>query len=602
MTKKLALVLAVLMVLGLCLTACQSTPATSDPTQAPADTAATEAPKADATQAPATNDDKKDDEPAKTDDQPTTEPGAIADDPNFNPSGWPIVKEQESIHVLCSRSTYAPEDLNELYILQQAEAITNVHVNFESYTDTTYTEKLNIILASGTYPDVISNGMNALRQAQYGMQQHILIDQNELIDTYMVELQRLFDEKPALRAYSTSADGCMYALPELNEGGWMQNGNNMIINQSWMDELDLEMPTTLDEFKEVLKAFKENDCNGNGDATDEVPLYTLLNLVGYNSANTGLQHFFGSFGVDMNTNYWDADEKGNVFFTGTTEEYKNAVKWLRDLAKEGLLSTLGFSSDWDTFRAAFNQEPYVYGTFGIWEIGDGFTSPNGPIEYEFLKPLKGLNGEDPVFGVNKYPGYNPSKWAITVDCKKPYLLARYGDYYYQKDVSLTCIEGAIDGPNPRLVPCTICNNGRALMVNTDIPEGQTILQFRDQNFAAWFPWGVTREYYDERLHLHFTDRKVNYIDHDLKPYADQYTVPGTLMFTVEEAELVNQIQSDIRDYCNRKGVEWVMGDADIDAEWDSYCNELKAMRVDEYIAAAQAAYTRFQETMAKYAK
>ncbi len=582
MTKKLALVLAVLMVLGLCLTACQSTPATSDETKAPA--AATEAPKAD---------EPKGDEPAG-------EPENTTGDDNFNPSGWPIVKEKESIHVLCSRSTYAPEDLNELYILQQAEAITNVHVDFESYTGTTYTEKLNIILASGSYPDVISDGMNALRQAQYGMQQHILIDQNELIDTYMTELQRLFDEKPALRAYSTSADGCMYALPELNEGGWMQNGNNIIINQSWMDDLGLEMPTDLNEFKDVLKAFKENDCNGNGDANDEVPLYTLLNLVGYNSANTGLQHFIGAFGVNVTTNYYDADENGKVFFTGTTEEYKNAVKWLRELAAEGLLSTLGFSSDWDTFLAAFNQEPFVYGCFGIWEIGDGFTSPNGPIEYEFLAPLKGLNGEDPVFGINQYPGYNPSKWAITIDCKKPYLLARYGDYYYQKDVSLTCIEGAIDGPNPRLVPCTVCNNGRALMVNTDVPEGQTILQFRDQNFAAWFPWGVTRAYYDERLHLHFTDRKVQHIDNDLKPYADTSAVPGTLMFTVEEAELVNQIQSDIRDYCNRRGVEWVSGQGDIDADWDSYIAELKAMRVDEYINAVQAAYDRFQQTMAKY--
>jgi len=189
-----------------------------------------------------------------------------------------------------------------------------------------------------------------------------------------------------------------------------------------------------------------------------------------------------------------------------------------------------------------------------------------------------------------------------VDCEKPYLLARYGDYYYQKDVSLTCIEGAIAGPNPRLVPFTVCNNGRALMVNTDIPEGQTILQFRDQNFASWFPWGVTREYYDERLHLHFTDRKVQHIDNDLKPYADPTYVPGTLMYTVEEAEVVNAIQSDIRDYANRKGVEWVMGTADIDAEWDTYLNELKAMRVDEYIQHSQAAYSRFLETMAKYAK
>lgn len=598
MTKKLALVLAVLMVLGLCLTACQSTPATSDE---PAPAAATEAPKADdqpaATEAPKTDDKKeeeKKDEPAEVEN--------TTGDANFNPSGWPVVKEKENIEVLCSRSTYAPEDLNELYILQQAEAITNVHVNFESYTGTTYQEKLNIILASGTYPDVISNGISALMQAQYGMQQHILIDQNELVDTYMTELQRLLDEEPALRAYSTSADGCLYALPELNAGGWMPHGSNMIINQNWLDELDLEMPTTLAEFETVLQAFKDNDCNGNGDATDEVPLYALLNLSGYQSSNTSPIHLINSFGQVLDSNYYDADENGKIYFTGGTEEYKAAVKWLRDLAAKGLFSTLGFSSDWDTFNAAFNVEPFVYGCFGIWEIGDGFTSPNGPIEYEFVPALKGLDGQDPVYSVNPYPGYNPTKWCITIDCEKPYLYARYGDYYYQKDVSLTCIEGAIDGPNPRLIPCTICNNGRALMVNTDVPEGMTILMFRDNNFASWFPWGVTRAYYDERLHLHFTDRKVKYIDEVLRPYADKSYVPGTLMYTVEEADRVNQIKSDIRDYCNRKGVEWVMGTADIDAEWDTYFNELKAMGLDDYLNHTQAAYDRFVANMAKYNK
>jgi len=581
MTKKLALVLAILMVLGLCLTACQSTPADSaDPTKAPA---------ADTNTGDATTGDD-----AATGDDATTDDANTTGDANFNPSGWPVVKEKEELHVLCSRSTYAPEDLNELYIVQQAETITNVHINFESYTSSTYTEKYNIILASGEYPDVISDGMSTLLQAQYGMDEGVFIKQDELVDTYMTELQRLYDEKPFLRAYGTSADGYLYALPELNEGGWMQSGNMQIINTAWLDELGLDMPTDLASFKETLQAFKDNDCNGNGDATDEVPLYALLNLVGYNSANTGLQNLFSAFGIAMQTSYLDADENGTVFFQGATEEYKAAIKWFRELAAEGLLSTVGFSSDWDTFNAAFNQEPYQYGVFGIWEIGDGFTSPNGPIEYDFVPPLKGLNGEDPVTYVNPYPGYNCTKWVITRDCEKPYLAARYADYYYQQDVSLTCIEGAIDGPNPRLIPCTVCNNGRALMVSTDIPEGMTILMFRDQNFASWFPWGVTRAYYDERLHLHFTDRKVQHIDNQLKLYADPNVVPG-LMYTVDEAEEVNQILADLRDYTNRRGVEWVMGTGDVDADWDAYIEELKAMRMETYVKHAQAAYTRFIE-------
>ena len=39
------------------------------------------------------------------------------------------------------------------------------------------------------------------------------------------------------------------------------------------------MPTTTDEFYQVLKAFKEQDPNGNGKA-DEIPMTTSLDVGG----------------------------------------------------------------------------------------------------------------------------------------------------------------------------------------------------------------------------------------------------------------------------------------------------------------------------------
>ena len=47
------------------------------------------------------------------------------------------------------------------------------------------------------------------------------------------------------------------------------------INTQWLDNLGLEMPTTTEEFYQVMKAFKEQDANGNGDLNDEIPLSTV---------------------------------------------------------------------------------------------------------------------------------------------------------------------------------------------------------------------------------------------------------------------------------------------------------------------------------------
>lgn len=43
------------------------------------------------------------------------------------------------------------------------------------------------------------------------------------------------------------------------------------VDKKWMDELGLKEPTSLDELYTVLKAFKDNDVNGNGDKNDEIP-------------------------------------------------------------------------------------------------------------------------------------------------------------------------------------------------------------------------------------------------------------------------------------------------------------------------------------------
>ena len=60
-----------------------------------------------------------------------------------------------------------------------------------------------------------------------------------------------------------------------------------VINKTWLDQLGLEVPTTVDEFTECLKAFRDaGDLNGNGIA-DEVPLATRF----------GSDDTFGSYDI-----------------------------------------------------------------------------------------------------------------------------------------------------------------------------------------------------------------------------------------------------------------------------------------------------------------
>ena len=86
----------------------------------------------------------------------------------------------------------------------------------------------------------------------------------------MPNLSKILDEHPDIRAAITMDDGCIYGLPAGEQMGTAGVGKAedyniytipqySMINKTWLDELGLEVPTTLDELHDVLVAFIEND-------------------------------------------------------------------------------------------------------------------------------------------------------------------------------------------------------------------------------------------------------------------------------------------------------------------------------------------------------
>ena len=92
---------------------------------------------------------------------------------------------------------------------------------------------------------------------------------NDLIEEHAPNLKKFFDEKPHIKSAISAADGNMYYIPYLPDGKY---GRAYFIRYDWLDALELDVPETVDEFEAVLRAFKTQDPNGNGEA-DEVPYF-----------------------------------------------------------------------------------------------------------------------------------------------------------------------------------------------------------------------------------------------------------------------------------------------------------------------------------------
>ena len=87
----------------------------------------------------------------------------------------------------------------------------------------------------------------------------------------MPNVAKMFEDHPELRVLSTDENGAIYGIPNYRSL-WPRTNRVLYINKTWLDNLGLQVPTTMDELEEVLIAFKNEDPNGNGDTKDEIPL------------------------------------------------------------------------------------------------------------------------------------------------------------------------------------------------------------------------------------------------------------------------------------------------------------------------------------------
>ena len=519
---------------------------------------------------------------------------------NFNKTGWPIVKEQVTLNVYGSRDSNALQDYNDYILIQQMEEKTNVHIEWELVEDTAYAERRNIRLGSGDLPEVVMNGLSLAEIIRYGTEGSFR-QLEDLQKEYCPQLMAAYEQVPTMKAVCTMPDGHTYTFPMYGSSPWGGIMRIGAINTDWLKAVNMEMPTNLNEFKDVLIAFRDKDPNGNG-KKDEIPLGFAGALYStFNGWDYGLNFLGDSFRAPSNTNLLDLRD-GKVTFVAATEEYKNFVKWMHELYAEGLIEESGFSQNVDQFKGKLTAEEPLYGVVGVWEIGDDMADMNAYDHWDYLDPMDGPNGEKvlPYCTVGGASGGSPGYWAVTTACKQPEIACRVADYFYDEMTSLELAEGRFgEKVDPaqqiRQVPCTVCNDGVAHMIG-DPPEGINTQTFRLKCCPGsnHLPGFYTIEGVKKYQHLHYTDKKAAKIE-SLAKICDTERI-GILNYTTEEAEVVSQVQADIITFANRRAAEWVLN-GKIDEEWDAYLSELESRNLSGMLAVMQAAQDRYEASL-----
>lgn len=170
------------------------------------------------------------------------------------------------------------------------EEETGVKVNIERYPFEIAQEKLTLALNSENYADCIGGWTLKVNDIlTLGMEEGVYIQLDEIFKKYCPKIEDILNLE-GVRDTMTTPDGHIYSVPYAIEAP--TSPFNILINTEWLDKLGLEMPATTEEFRTVLKAFKDQDPNGNGEQ-DEIP-FTV------DSDNKNLGLLCGWFGMPVN--------------------------------------------------------------------------------------------------------------------------------------------------------------------------------------------------------------------------------------------------------------------------------------------------------------
>lgn len=473
------------------------------------------------------------------------------------------------------------------------EEYANVKIKFVffSASESEYKQQLTLMCgANEELPDVLLGfSFDQYIANQYG-EDGYFIDLTDYIEeyapNYQNQLEKLDDEtREYILEKSESKDSnAIYGMPRVMCQAFDDQQSIMYINQNWLDALGLEIPTTTDELKNVLKAFATKDPNGNGEA-DEIPMIGGSEMINY-LLNAFVCYSQSEFNV-TDGKIWDPIQ---------TDEFRQGLIFANDLVKEGLYSSLGFSiSGFSEYKTLISP------TDGASKVGiftrhhDRMTNSATDTLSEFTA-LPALSDETGKGGytIVKEPEI---KWTafITKDCKYPAAAMKLLDAFYldetitrqrhgEKDVDWIYQEG--ENANGTSSYTKVLNSEAFFSGNS------TWCMNLCGIMSDWSYLPIQQDDGNSRI---AESNRLCKEQFDLMADGKRLKETATrLIYTNEEYEIREQKASDVNNYVTKQVVLFASGEEDPrdDAVWQNFLDTVEKLGRSELMEVCQSAYDR----------
>lgn len=494
---------------------------------------------------------------------------------DMNETGYPIVNEPLTLKVGVMAPASYQTDWDDLEWVEQLEAESGINLEFVIYNDS---QAVNLMFASEDYPDISFN-VGSSKQIYEAAQGGAVYALDEYMEEYAPNWDNYFKNNPDSRKKVTFSDGHIYSFPIVREEDYdYKLRDQWLVNKTWLDELGLKVPETMNELYDVLKAFKANAGKGSI-PNDVIPYYILgvLTNVG------GALDVINSYGVRVSSeNYFvTVDDRGKVEFNFANKDIVEPMNFIHKLVAEGLIPKECFTDSTADYQIKFMSDEKTVGVLHTY-----FNYSTDENQYIPFGPLDSGNGQTPLIRSQAH-SLEQNRFTVYTTCKYPEAAVRLANMIAEPEWSLQADFGMLS-ENEGLYKDEAGNYKHESAISgydytTEVPSNRVAFLVSEEVYNL-VEFDESSNRYQRKLAYEEVYKGKTIEEKNLYPFFN---------ISEENIDEISDIYLELSTILKTTYTRWAMY-GDIEKEWDAYIAELEEAGIDRYLELLQEEYDAYQ--------
>lgn len=504
----------------------------------------------------------------------------------------PIVSTPLELNVLLSKNaTISDYDDNDFY--NWVEEQTGIRMKITAISSSDLTQKINLMLSSGQdMPDIFLNCLASDVVSTYS-DKDVFVDLNPYIETQGDYLGAFYENTPTFLESIQVPDGRTLALPVVYPAGTDMTiakhsdiGGKLWVNQNWLDDLGMGLPTNTDEFYAMLSAFASTTLNGDSSVA-QIPLIGAASGGWDSLPEIFLCNAFLPYSLDQP---YYIDGSGNIQASYAQEEYREALKYMNTLVNDGLLDPVTYTQDNAQLKQLAEMDPTVVGSFASAASSMALTTGTELFEsYVAVPPLEGPNGVQ-LTTSRLWTISTSNTTAITTSCSNIEAAFKLLDFLHTEEAALRTKYGVPDVHWKYAEEGEIAINGEPALFETlislytgDTTNARSGVNFGDSGRFQNYAVRSDDPYESERYFLSESQKYFPYA-----PTLEQSVL--TYFYSADDSKEMSEVNGTLTTYVDEARTKFILGVFDIndDATWENYLSEIDAIGYKTVIEIMQA--------------